>query len=193
LAVLAIAGSGRGAGKTAVGCALIAAMPELRWVAVKITPHRHGIAGTGPIFEEFDSASEKDTGRYLAAGAARALLISGVGADAVESALTPALEAIRAVPEAGSLLIESNRIEPRLVAKPAEPVFCLAVVAGSEPEWKPSLNRWLAHADALVLTGGVAAEALSSELRRRPVFCLPQDRWVTAGLLHAVRRGLGLA
>jgi hypothetical protein len=190
--VLAIGGSGRGAGKTAVGCALIAAIPELRWIAVKVSPHSHGIGDSEAVVEEFDSASAKDTGRYLAAGAARALLLCGIRADAGEGVLKPALEALRVVPESGSLLIESNQIEPRRIAQPQEPVFCLAVVAGVEPEWKASLGPWLASADVLVLSGGLMPEALAAPLRGKRVFCLPEGLWVTAELLHAVRRGLGI-
>jgi hypothetical protein len=71
LAVVAIAGTGRGAGKTAVACALIAAMPERRWVAVKVSPHRHGLPPelTPGLTQETEPESQKDTGRYLRAGA----------------------------------------------------------------------------------------------------------------------------
>ena len=44
MAIIVVCGSGRGVGKTALVCGLIAALPELRWTAWKITSHaaRHG-------------------------------------------------------------------------------------------------------------------------------------------------------
>jgi hypothetical protein len=50
MAIVVEGGSGRGAGKTALLRELLAALPEFRWTAVKITSHSHGQAG--PVWEE---------------------------------------------------------------------------------------------------------------------------------------------
>ena len=42
MAVIIVGGSGRNVGKTTLVCSLIAALPEYRWTAVKISAHEHG-------------------------------------------------------------------------------------------------------------------------------------------------------
>ena len=178
MAVLVIAGSGRGVGKTAVGCALIAALPELLWVAVKISPHLHRDEA---VWEELDPKSDKDTGRYLAAGAAQAFLIS----DSSDSA-TSILDALRLVPRSGSLLVESNRVTCKTMAMVDEPVVSLAVLTGTGSDWKASLSARLDTADALVLTGGLTCEELPAELQMKPVFRLIEGQWSSLELLRFV-------
>jgi len=179
LAVLVIGGSGRGAGKTAVGCALMAAMPELRWAAVKVSPHAHESGET--IREETDACSLKDTGRYLAAGARRAFLV-------IADSDPMAEELIRDVrgraAECDELLVESNR-DLAGIAEEGEPVVLLAVMDGS---WaKSSLPDTVARADALVLTGSALSQELSQQEWREPVFRLPAGSWCSAELLDFIR------
>ena len=164
MAMLAIGGSGRGVGKTAVGCALIAALPELRWTAVKISPHEHGLPA---VWEETDRSSAKDSGRYLAAGAERAFLVRG-DAEAELAGLAGT----------GALLVESNR---RLSG-----ALFLAVLAGHEASWKPSMRDRVAEADALVLMGGMTVAELPEALRGKPVFDLAAGEWLTPRLLRFV-------
>ena len=178
-----IAGSGRGAGKTAVGCALIAALPELRWVAVKISPHLHRDEA---VWEELDSNSDKDTGRYLAAGAAQAFLLSELPEDSAASML----DAMRLVAKDGSLLVESNGIDGALLARADEPVITLAVLAGASTEWKASLQKRVLTADALALTGGLTREELPAELQMKPTFQLKNERWSSPELIKFVRARL---
>jgi len=178
-----IAGSGRKAGKTAVGCALIRALPELRWAAVKVTPHAHG--REDGIFEEWEGDSEKDTGRYLAAGALRSFLVScEEGARASELVR----ELRQQTGECDALLVESNRVAPDEIAEAGELRLWLAVVAGLVAEWKPSLGERLLRVDALVLTGGFAD--LAAELSQKTVFGLPAGEWASPELVEFVRGGL---
>ena len=186
MAVLVIAGSGRGAGKTAVGCALIAAMPEWQWVAVKISPHAHQVPEAGLIWEETDRGSDKDTERYLAAGAAQAFLVSGVHDDDAQTALA----AIRRTSGAGSLLVESNQVVPALVAQAAEPTLTLAIVAGPQSNWKPSIWPRLDSADAVVLSAGLTPDQLSPKLHGKRIFCLPRGQWMSPELRMFVRESL---
>ena len=74
MAVIVVGGGGRGAGKTALVCGLMRALPEISWTAVKITTHEHG--NSTPIWEETAPGDTTDTARYLAAGARRALLVT---------------------------------------------------------------------------------------------------------------------
>jgi hypothetical protein len=182
VAVLVIAGSGRGAGKTAVGCVLIAAMAELRWVAVKITPHVHDVGEE--VWEELDEGSDKDTGRYLAAGAGRSFLISGASESRAAGLIG---EARGSAPECDALLVESNRISAEVVANRGEPVCSIALLAGEESEWKPSLRECVGSVDALVLAGSVSLEGFESPFLRKPVFALEPGQWSVPELVRFVR------
>jgi hypothetical protein len=181
VAVMLIAGSGRGAGKTAVGCALIAALPEFRWLAVKVTPHVHE-HGEG-IWEETDCHSDKDTGRYLAAGATHAFLISNLADEAVIDAVA----GMRNRCLETSLLIESNRVAAQALARTGERAACLAVLSGQEKQWKTSLRERIGSADALVLTGGLLREELPVEMGRKTVFGLDEGKWSSPELERFVR------
>lgn len=64
--VIAVGGNSRKAGKTSVICALIRALPDAAWTAIKITPHAHSGATGG------------DTARFLAAGARKAMVLDAV-------------------------------------------------------------------------------------------------------------------
>jgi hypothetical protein len=58
MAIIVVGGSNRGVGKTALVCGLIAALPEYRWAAVKITTHEHPQAvSPGPASNAQGSAS----------------------------------------------------------------------------------------------------------------------------------------
>jgi hypothetical protein len=188
LAVLVIAGSGRGAGKTAVGCALIAAMPELSWAAVKVTSHQHG---TGEdLWEELDVRSGKDTGRYLAAGARRAFLIAGV-TDSQAAELVA--EARSRASLCNALLVESNRISAGMITNQGETAVSVAVLSREEAEWKPSLRQCAERVDALVLADGLSPEGLASPFLRKPVFSLGVGQWSVPELVRFVRGRLLLA
>jgi len=180
--VLVVGGGGRGAGKTAVACALMAAMPELRWVAVKVSPHSHGLQDG--VWEEQDRESEKDTGRYLRAGARRAFLVRG-GDDAGE-----VVEKVRVLAaDCDSGLVESNRVMASAVAKPGEPVVSIAVLAGGEEEWKASLFETAGRIDALVLAGGPPRTSFDV-LEASPVFALEAGKWVNTELIDLIRNRL---
>ncbi|MGE5488282.1 MAG: hypothetical protein ACM3ZB_10745 [bacterium] len=64
--MIAVGGNSRKAGKTSVICALIRALPDAAWTAIKITPHAHSGSAGG------------DTARFLAAGARKAMVLSAV-------------------------------------------------------------------------------------------------------------------
>lgn len=182
MAVVVVSGSGRKVGKTAVGCALIRALPDWQWAAVKVTPHAHG--REDGIYEEWEGDSEKDTGRYLAAGAKRSFLVSCEdGARATE--LVVGLR--QQMNECDALLIESNRIELGDVAERGEPRLGIAVVGGATAEWKASLCERLASMDALVLSGGVSLEGLAIDLSERPVFPVAVGEWASSELVSFVR------
>lgn len=144
MAVIVVCGSGRGVGKTALVCGLIAALPEFDWTAVKITSHAHGKCEA--IWEETDAGQQTDTARYLAGGARQALLMT-----AGESDFPLRLRELqkRLGPDA-HVIFESNRILEHVRAD-----VCLAVVGDVEAAPKPSFRSAMERADAMVAMDGV--------------------------------------
>jgi hypothetical protein len=124
--IVVVGGNRRKAGKTTVMCEIIAATREADWTAIKLTPHTHEESGYG------------DTERYLAAGAASALL----------SNQTPEFQ--------GNVIIESNSILEEL-----NPDFFVFVDDGGER--KPSAVKHAAKADAVVM--GRAGEEVIARIR----------------------------
>ena len=183
MAIIVVGGSNRGVGKTTMVCGLIAALPEYRWNAVKITTHNHPqpvsqggskaadgkprapffrqiferhpaevaaqpeiAPASSPIWQETMPGEDTDTGRYLAAGAMRALLVSAPdgGLGDVLNHLWPRFG------RGSNIIFESNSMAHHVRAD-----VCLLIHAVAErelplPERKPSFLAALRHADALV-------------------------------------------
>jgi hypothetical protein len=107
---IVVGGLGRKSGKTAMVCRILRLFPGRRWLAVKLSPHTHGdVAGSFSIREDNEAGEQGDTRRYLAAGAARALLVEGD----LEAAM-PELAAELARSE--NWIVESNAAAGRLQA-----------------------------------------------------------------------------
>jgi len=157
MAVIVVGGGGRGAGKTALVCGLVRALPEISWTAVKITRHEHGHEHgrdkSTPIWEETGPGEGTDTARYLAAGARRALLVTAAE-DAVglgDVGLGAVVEQIlrECVPPAGvkkaGVIFESNSVLRHL-----RPNVCLCAASSPWAEQKPSFDLLMEHVDATV-------------------------------------------
>jgi hypothetical protein len=141
--IIVVGGSGRGAGKTALICGLIGALPERQWTAVKITSHGHGYAE--PIYEETVAGQGTDTARYLAAGAGRALMVTAD--DAALGSLVQGILEDQAQP--AHVIFESNAVLHYL-----RPDLCFGVVASPTAESKPSFSLIEQCMDASVALGG---------------------------------------
>ncbi len=204
MAIIVVGGSNRGVGKTALVCALIAALTEYRWTAVKITTHDHkqpvspsrvlrgvgldhelprelrpqflrqifekrrvGLAGkpepalpSSPIWEETTPGEETDTGRYLAAGATRALLVSALDEELSE----PLNQLWPRFGRGTNFIFESNSVVHHVRPDVFLLIHGVAERALPLPERKPSFIAALRHADAMVAqarTDQVVADGLS--------------------------------
>ena len=197
MAIIVVGGSSRGAGKTALICGLIAALPEFRWIAVKITTHDHGHAGS--IFEETLPGEETDTARYLAAGAARAFLATPAPRlHTDEPDLTAVLDELWPRFGRGThFIFESNSVVHHV-----SPNVCLMVHAISKrelplPARKPSFFAALQHADALVAPSTrdklVADGLCLAGQEPKPVFRLAALERLSPELLEWIRPRLGPA
>jgi hypothetical protein len=133
---IVVGGPTRKAGKTTLVCALLEALPELHWIAVKITADDHG--QPQPLWEETVANARKGTGRYLAAGARRSFLLTSTQ-ESID------LDPLWAQIDSGAnLIFESNRIVDTL-----SPDLTLALL-GAGDEAKPSFAPFLERADAIL-------------------------------------------
>ena len=119
MAIVVIGGHSRSVGKTSVVAGLIAALPEFRWTAFKITQYGHGICSANgevcdcatndhswAITEDRDRAGDSDTARFLAAGAERAWWVR-----TEQGELAEAMPALREkLSHAESAILESNSV-----------------------------------------------------------------------------------
>jgi len=172
--VIVVGGNGRGVGKTALVCELIAAFPTSRWTAVKITSHRHG--NTGPVWEEHEPGQETDTARYLAAGAQNSFLVTAIAEEIPLGAMADAFGG------GSNLIFESNRILGRWKVD-----LCLGVLGGSTPEFKPSFLPFLHDADAFVLPPEMHRDDLP---RLQPIFRWSDRTRVSPEMIEWLRQRL---
>lgn len=178
--LVVVGGHTRAVGKTATIEHILRARSGERWVAVKVSAHRHASADDSALVEEADRSTPlTQTGRYLEAGAHRAFLCRTPEARLADTAAF--LRQLLA--DGANVIVESNRI-----ARFVRPDVVLFVVSPSIADWKSSSGACLAAAGALV-TGeraGEVAGALAAQgtrLRGRPVFEMDRDRRVH-GLDH---------
>lgn len=165
MAVVVIGGHTRNIGKTSVVAGLIAAMPEMRWTAFKVTQYGHGICSangepcdcetddhTVAVTEERNAASGTDSARYLAAGASRSFWVRTRQGSLAE-AMPRVKKEIAAA--AGAVILESNSVLRFL-----RPDLFLSVLDPGVEDFKESALRYLDRADAvLVPPGGLAGVA----------------------------------
>jgi hypothetical protein len=177
MAIIVVGGSGKSVGKTSLVCGIIRALPEFRWMAVKVTNHFYGFES--PIFEDRIAGTGTDTARYLAAGAERAFLIS-----TGEHDLERLLDDLSGMAEPGAhWTFESNR-----VLKFLRPDVFLAVDEPSEVGRKPSFTEVADQIDAWV----VRAERDSMTEDTIPLFKLEAFDRVSSSLQQWLKARLAL-
>ena len=159
MAILVIGGHSRNIGKTSVVAGLIAALPEKRWTAFKITQFGHGVCSangepcdcetdehTVAVSEERNVDSGTDSARYLAAGAVRSFWVR-----TRQGQLAEAMPRIRKELERSeNAVIESNSILRFL-----RPDLYLSVLDPAVMDFKESARLYLDRADAVLVPAGV--------------------------------------
>jgi len=177
MAIIIVGGSGKSVGKTSLVCGLIAALPKIRWTAVKVTSHDYGRLEL--VWEETEAGQGTDTARYLAAGAQRALLVT------LRDDALPIDEIWKAVGRGTELIFESNAIAGQLEAD-----LCLGVV-GAGAKVKPSFEPFMRRMDAAVVVSG--ARAFAGSDAAMPVFRLEDLERISPEMLGWVRERLRVA
>ncbi|MBW4039531.1 MAG: hypothetical protein HIU91_11780 [Acidobacteria bacterium] len=199
MGLVVVGGHTRNIGKTSVVAGLIAALPELRWTAVKITQYGHGVCSangepcdcetadhTIAISEERERESGTDSSRYLAAGAERSFWVR-----TRQGQLSEAMPGVRRLLEsAENVIVESNSVLRFL-----KPDVLLCVLDPSIGDFKASALRYLDRADALVMPEGsdvairwegVSQRLIATKLRfsfQAPEYCSKQLALFVAGRL----------
>ena len=157
MSLVVVGGHSRNIGKTSVVEALIAALPQYNWTAMKITQHGHGICSA--VGEPCDCAVEydhpyaiteesapgsTDSARFLSAGARRSFwLRTAVGQ------LGNAVGVIRGIVESSeNIIVESNSIMQFW-----KPELYIVVLDFETRDFKDSALRYLDRADCLVPVG----------------------------------------
>jgi hypothetical protein len=194
--LVVVGGQCRKVGKTALVVDLIAALREFEGTAVKITPHSDSECpvngpGCGCLPHEHTFAIREeanpgtgDTGRFLAAGARRALWVqskTGRFKDVLQP-LAAALERDRHV------LIESNAI-----VEFWRPDALLMVLDPANPDFKDSARNLLESAHAFVFRSPFAAAEskgpVVAKATEKPKFVQPLGQPLPKGV-HDIARHL---
>jgi hypothetical protein len=195
--LIVIGGHSRSVGKTSVVAGLIAALPEFRWTAMKVTQYGHGICSANgktchcasddhswAITEERDRSGESDSSRFLVSGAQRSLWVR-----TRQGMLAEAMPRIRQeLASAENAILESNSIM-RFV----RPDLYLSVLDTATADFKLTAQQFLDRADGLVLhdEGQLAWSNVSLKpVAKKPVFRMTPPRYVTPELVEFVRNKL---
>jgi hypothetical protein len=200
VAVIVIGGHSRNVGKTSVVAGLIAALPEARWTAMKITQFGHGVCSvtsepcgcalneTGHAWsadQEFSRKNDTDTSRFLVSGAKESWWIR-----TKQGQLALAMPRIREILSASqNVIIESNSI-----IRFIKPDLYIQVLDPATADFKDSSREFLDRADAIILHSTSAVpdwENVSLKtVADRPVFRIMPPRYVTDELVGFVQEKL---
>ena len=207
MSIVVIGGHSRSVGKTSVVAGLIAALPELRWTALKITQYGHGICSasgkschcasddhTWAISEEKDRSGESDTSRFLAAGAVRAWWVR-----TEQGRLAEAMPKVRqTIASAEDVILESNSI-----LKFLRPDLYLTVLDPSTADFKTSAQEFLDRAAAIILHEPAQGDGQQPEFEKfswekvslkpvagKPIFRIQAPPYVTAEIVDFVKSQL---
>jgi hypothetical protein len=196
MALIVIGGHSRDIGKTSVVAGLISALPEFKWLAMKITQYGHGVCSkdgqpcdcattdhTWAVTEEHDRSGKSDTSRFLLAGADQVWWVR-----TQQGHLAVALPAIRhRLSGSENAIIESNSI-----LKFLRPDLYLTVLDPATSDFKKSAQEFLDRADAVLLhkkkKGPPVWERISLKpVAERPVFHICPPLYVSGELVAFVR------
>jgi hypothetical protein len=197
--LIVVGGQCRKVGKTTLIVDIIKATPDLRWTAVKITPHAEShcpVNGsdckcapaehTFSIYEEVDRSGRTGTSRYLLAGAQRSMWVQTKD-DCVQDVLGRLAETLN---ESQNVIVESDAL-----VKFWRPAVFLMVLDSRMPEFKASAKEVLPLADAFVFRSPSPQPTDPSLLggEGRPSFLQPMGKPLPLELQAFLMHPLGLS
>ncbi len=196
MAVVVVGGHSRNIGKTSVAAGLMAAMPDKRWTALKITQHGHGICTINgrkcdcavdehrySIVEEEDRSGRKDTSRFLLAGASRSLWIR-----VKQGQLALAMPRLREIIDSQPfVMIESNSVLNFI-----HPDLYLIVLRFDVEDFKESAREMLGRCDAAVVIESKTKKPVWGRIPKEmlagiPVFPVSPPGFVSDDLVKLLR------
>ena len=204
MAIIVVGGHTRNIGKTSVVAGLIAALPDRRWTAFKVTQFGHGIcsangepcdcetdAHTVAVTEERDPTTGTDSARFLAAGAERSFWVR-----TRQGQLAEAMPRVRKeLAYATNAIIESNSIVRFL-----KPDLYLTVLDPAIVDFKPSAQYFLDRADAVLWSGPNHGHKIPSAtawpamllriVRKKPKFFVEGPLYASDELTDFIARAL---
>ena len=201
MSIVVIGGHSRSVGKTSVVAGLIAALPERRWTAMKITQYGHGVCSvngedcgcavdehTWAVTPEQDRSGNSDTSRFLVAGAERAIWVR-----------TKQGRLAEAMPEVRRVLAESENtvVESNSLMRFVRPDLYLTVLDFETEDFKDSAREFLDLASAVILheSAREGAQARWQNVSLKPVankpkFYVRPPQYCTAEMVEFVRARL---
>ena len=198
MSIIVIGGHSRSVGKTSVVAGLIAALPEFRWTAMKLTQYGHGICSADgeacdcatddhswAVSEEKTRNGDSDTSRFLAAGAERAWWVR-----TEQGRLAEAMPRVREkLAGARNVILESNS-----VLKFLRPDLYLTVLDPSTADFKNSAREFLDRANAVILhepkNGNTWKDVSIKPVADKPIFHITPPPYVTPEIVEFVRASL---
>jgi hypothetical protein len=201
MAIVVVGGHSRSVGKTSVVAGLIAALPEYRWNAMKITQFGHGVCSRNgelcdcathdhswSISEERDRSGESDTSRFLVAGAAQVWWVRSQ-----QGRLAEAMPTIRRrIAESENVIVESNSI-----LKFMRPDIYLTVLDPAVEDFKKSAQEFMDRADGVILRDGDGSPAWHGVslkvVEGRPMFRVRPPEYVTPEMVEFVKGKLAVS
>jgi hypothetical protein len=200
--LVVVGGHSRNIGKTSVVAGLIRKLRGRHWTAAKITlygnavcTHDGGACGCEPasgeafeLTEEY-GPSDTDSGRFLAAGAARSFWLRAPAGELQRAAGTIQ----KMIASSGDVIVESNSIMELV-----KPDVFLMVLDFSCEDFKPSSLRYMDRADAfVVIDQGINAPLWEDVARgmwdNKPQFVVKPPVYVTAAVADFVKGKLSEA
>lgn len=197
MSIFVVGGHSREVGKTSVVAGIIRAMPEHRWLAVKITQFGHGICSADgepceceitdhhnyAVTEERSRDNDTDTSRFLVAGAERVLWVR-----TRQGKLAEAMPRLRKeMANSENVILESNSVIRFL-----KPTLYVVVLDPSCGDFKLSTRTFLDRADAVLMRKVEAApqwkDVSLKPVQGVPVFDFTPPHYVTGEFLGFLRR-----
>jgi len=175
MAVVVVGGQTKNVGKTTLICNIIAAFPQVRWTAVKISNHAHAPqgcervkAGAGwTIWQQSPTNDHTDTARFLRSGAERGLLILHAG----KPSLREACAGLALDCSAGGVIVESAS-----AAKFLDHDLLLMLLDTAREDLKESARRQFDRADAFLLRNpDLTLNAPMGRANQKPIFTALPD------------------
>jgi len=172
--LIVVGGHTRSIGKTQLVCDLIAALPNAKWIAGKITQYGHGVCATNghdcdcaptehivALDWESNSASGTDSARFLQAGATRSFWLRTKQGYLAEG-MPPLREALANTHNSNgsdglNVIVESNSLMQFL-----KPSLYVTIFDASRDDFKDSARQMLDRADVFVFRRGPEDASLTN-------------------------------